>query len=81
MTPQDKAIEADRRKKSDDAFGRAVERAKNSPDGMRDTAHGLRERALNVSDAGDRAAMLRIASEYERRAIELAERLRARSGG
>jgi hypothetical protein len=78
MTPQDKAIEPDRRRKMDDAFGRAVERAKNSPDGMRLTAKGLRERARNISAAGDRAAMLRIASECERRAMEL-DLLKARA--
>jgi hypothetical protein len=79
MTPQDKAMEADRRKKANAAYGRAIERVKDSPDGMRDTAQGLRERAGNMSDAGDRATMLHLASEYERRAIELSERLRARN--
>ena len=69
----------DQRKKVDDAFGRAVERAKDSPDGLRLTAQGLRERARDMSDADDRAAMLRIASEYERRAADLDERLRARA--
>jgi len=79
MTPQDRAMAVDQRKKVDDAFGRAVERAKDSPDGLRLTAQGLRERARDMSDAGDRAAMLRIASEYERRAADLDERLRARA--
>jgi hypothetical protein len=80
MTPRDKAIEADLRTKANAAYSRSVERSRNSPDGMRDTAQGLRDRARNMSDAGDRATMLHLASEYERRASELAERLRARTG-
>jgi hypothetical protein len=62
---------AERRKKVDDAHARALERVKNSPDGMRLTAQGLRDRARNMLDAGDRATMLRLASEYERRATAL----------
>lgn len=78
MTRQDKAIAADQRAKADAAYGRAVERARNSPDGMRLTAKGLRERASSIADAGDRAAMLRIASEYERQANE-SDLLKART--
>ncbi len=71
MTRQDKAIAADQRVKADAAYGRAVERARNSPDGLRLTAQGLRDRARKMSDSGDRATMLRLASEYERQATEL----------
>lgn len=79
MTPKDTAITAaERRKKVDDAHVRALERVKNSPDGMRLTAQGLRDRARNMPDAGDRATMLHLASEYERRATAL-DLLRART--
>jgi hypothetical protein len=71
MTPQDLATEAERRKALDAAYRRASERVENSPDGLRLTAKGLRDRAPNISDAGDRATMLRLASEYERRAAEM----------
>jgi len=71
MTPQDLATEVERRKALDAAYRRASERARNSPDGLRLTARGLRDRAKDMSDAGDRATMLRLASEYERRAGEL----------
>jgi len=74
MTPRDKAIEADSRKKSEAAYDRAIERFENSPDGMRGAAARLRERARKVSDAGDRATMLRLACEYERRAAETDKR-------
>ncbi|HKT18372.1 MAG TPA: hypothetical protein VJR47_10040 [Stellaceae bacterium] len=57
--------------KADVAYGKAVERDRNSPDGLRLTAQGLRDRARNMADAGDRATMLRLATEYERQAAEL----------
>ncbi len=79
MTPRDKAIEIDRRTKENVADNRAIERARNSPDGMRDTAQGLRDRARNMSDAGDRTTMFRLASEYERRAVELDKQLKRRT--
>lgn len=78
MTPQDKTIEADRRRAVDAAHDKATEHAKNSPYGMRITAQGLRDRASSMSDAGDRTTMLHIASEYERRATELEERITTR---
>jgi hypothetical protein len=71
MTPQDLATEAERRRALDVAYRKASERVKNSSDGLRVTAQGLRDRAPNISDAGDRATMLRLAFEYERRAAEL----------
>lgn len=74
MTPQDLATEAERRRMLDAAYRRASERAKDSPDGLRLTAQGLRDRARNMPDAGDRATMLRLAFEYERRAAELGPR-------
>jgi hypothetical protein len=54
----------------------AVEQAQKSPDGLRQTARGLRERAQEVVDANDRAAMLRLASEFERRADLLDQRVK-----
>lgn len=71
MTPQDLATEVERRKALDAAYRRASERVKDSSDGLRLTAQGLRDRARSMSDAGDRATMLRLACEYERRAVEL----------
>jgi hypothetical protein len=76
MTPRDLATEAERRKALDAAYRSASERVKNSPDGLRLTAQGLRDRAPNIPDAGDRATMLRVASEYERQAAELDLRAR-----
>jgi len=78
MTREARAIAADRRMKVDAAYGRAVEHARNSPDGLRLTAQGLRDKARNMADTGDRATMLRLASEYERQATEL-ELRRART--
>lgn len=74
MTPQELATEAERRKGVDAAFRRAAERTKNSPDGMRETARGLRERAVQASDDCDRHAMLRLAAEYEYRAKDAERR-------
>lgn len=74
MTPQELATEAERRKGVDAAFRRAAEHIKNSPDGMRETARGLRERAVQVSDDCDRNAMLRLAAEYEHRAKDAERR-------
>lgn len=68
MTPQDLATEAERRRAMESAFSRASERAKNSPDGMRETARGLCQRASQMPDSSDRDTMLRLATEYERRA-------------
>jgi hypothetical protein len=60
------------------AHDRVAERTRNSPEGMRITAQDLRKRAREMRNATDRDAMSRIASGYERRADELAERLKAR---
>jgi hypothetical protein len=68
MTPQDLATEAELRRAMDAAFRRASERAKNSPEGMRETARQLRQNASRMRDSCDRDAMLRLAAEYERRA-------------
>lgn len=68
MTPQDLATEAELRRGMDGLFRRASERAKNSPDGMRETARLLRHNASQMRDSCDRDAMLRLAAEYERRA-------------
>ena len=76
MTPQDLATEAERRKATDSASRRASEVAKNSPDGMRETARGLRERAARMPDSGDRKTMLRLAEDYERRAQEVDHKTR-----
>jgi hypothetical protein len=78
MTPQELATEAERRKVMDAAFRRASERAKNSPDGMRETARELRQNASQMPDSCDCNMMMRLAAEYERRASD-AERRRLRS--
>lgn len=78
MTPQDLATEVKQRKAMDDAHQRASERAQNSSAGLRATAQGLRDRARDMINAGDRAAMLRLASGYDQRASELDERIKAR---
>jgi hypothetical protein len=57
---------------------RAAERVKNSPDGLRATAKELLDGAHTMSNANDKATMLRLASQYQRRAQELDERLRSR---
>ncbi|HWE76037.1 MAG TPA: hypothetical protein VG328_22950 [Stellaceae bacterium] len=62
------AKESEQRQATEASFHVASERAKNSPDGMRETARGLRERALQMPDSNDRDTMLRLATEYERRA-------------
>jgi hypothetical protein len=79
MTPQDLATEAEQRKAMDGAHRRADERAQNSPAGLRSTAQGLRDRARNMSDPGDRVAMLALASRYERRASDIDKRFKARA--
>lgn len=73
MTPKELATEAERRKATDSAFRRAAERAKNSPDGMRETARELRRNASLMPDSCDCDMMMRLAAEYERRA-NVAER-------
>ena len=77
MTPQDLATEAERRRGMEGAFRRASERTKNSPDGLRQTAVELRESATRMPDNCDRAAMLRLAAEYEHRAGDAERRLRS----
>lgn len=67
MMPRNLAAESERRQAMD-AFRASSERTKNSPDGMRETARGLRQRASEAPDSSDRDAMLRLATEYERRA-------------
>ena len=57
--------------KAEAAYGRAIERDRDSPCGLRLRAQGLRDRARHVTDAGDQATMLRLGSEYERQAAEL----------
>jgi septin family protein len=79
MTPQDLASEVKQRKTMDDAHRRANERAQNLPTGLRSTAQGLRDRARNMTNLGDRAAMLRLASGYDQRASDLDERPKART--
>ena len=71
MTPQPPDLEAERRKKEEASNRGATSRAENSPDGMRIKAQGLRDRARGMSNPSDREAMLRLASEFERRAKEL----------
>jgi hypothetical protein len=65
--PRAFATDAERRE-ADASFRAASERAANSPAGMRDTAHGLRQRASQMPDSCDRDTMLRLAAKYERRA-------------
>jgi hypothetical protein len=62
----------------DGTHRRADERAQNSAAGLRSTAQGLRDRARKMPNPGDRTAMLRLASGYERRANDLDARLKAR---
>jgi hypothetical protein len=81
MTPQDLATEAERRKILDAADRRASERVKNSPDGMRETARGLRASAARMPNNGDRDAMLRLAAQYEHRAQDAERRPRLRATG
>ena len=47
---------------------KAQERFASSPGGMVETAAYLRRSARNMQDTNDRDAMLRLATEYERRA-------------
>ena len=77
MTPQDLVTEAERRKLMDAASRRASERAKNSPDGMRETARELRQSAALMSDSCDCDTMMRLAVEYERRAHDAERRFRS----
>jgi hypothetical protein len=81
MTPRDLVPEAEQRKAKDAAYRRASERHENTPEGMRATAKGLRDRARDISSAGDRAAMLRLASGFEARADALDARIKARITG
>ena len=81
MTPQDLATEAERSKTMDAAFRRASERVKNSPEGMRETAHGLRASAARMPNGCDRETMLRLAAQYEHRAADAERRPRLRSTG
>jgi hypothetical protein len=60
--------DTEQRQTTEASLRAAAERAKNSPDGMRETARGLRQRALQMPDSNDRDAMFRLATEYERRA-------------
>jgi hypothetical protein len=78
MTPQDLATDAKQRRTMDASFRRASERHENSPDGMRDKAKGLRDRARDMSNPGDRASMLRLASGFEARADALDKQIKAR---
>jgi len=70
MTPPDLATESELRRAMDAGFRKASERAKNSPEGMRETARLLRQNAAQMRDSCDRDAMLRLAAEYERRASD-----------
>jgi hypothetical protein len=58
------------------ARNRAAERARNSSQGLRQTARELRDHAPEVVDENDRTAMLRLASEFERRANHLEQRVK-----
>jgi hypothetical protein len=49
---------------------RVAERARNSPEGMREAASELRSKARTMGNSGDRDAMLRIAAGYETRAAD-----------
>jgi hypothetical protein len=75
MIPQDLGTKAGQRRPMDAAFRRALERQKNSPNGMRETAQELRQRASRMRDCSDRDLMLRLAAEFECRATD-AERRR-----
>jgi hypothetical protein len=68
MMPREFPKETEQRQATEALFRLASEKAKNSPDGMRETARGLRQRASQMPDSSDRDAMLRLAAEYERRA-------------
>lgn len=70
MTPRELATESELRRAMDAGFRKASERARNSPDGMRQTAQQLRQNAAQMRDDCDRDAMLRLAAEYERRATD-----------
>ena len=74
MTPQDLGTKTERRRAMDGAFRRAFDRAKNSPDGMRETARGLRQRAARMYDSRDRDTMLHLAAEFECRATDAERR-------
>lgn len=62
------------------ARNRAAEQAKNSPEGLRQTARALRDRSQEIRDGNDRAAMLRLASDFERRAEQLEHRPKTPAG-
>ena len=66
--PRDLAAENERRQAMDASFRAASERTKDSPDVMRETARGLRQRASQMPNTCDRDAMLRLAAGYELRA-------------
>jgi hypothetical protein len=74
MTAQDRATEAQLRRTMESAFRRASERAKNSPEGMREIVQKLRQNASRMRDSGDRDAMLRLAAEVECRATDAERR-------
>jgi hypothetical protein len=80
MTPQDLATDAKQRRTMEASFRRASERYENSPDGMRDKAKGLRDRARDMSNPGDRTLMLRLASGFEARAEALDKQPRGIAG-
>ena len=79
MTVRAAAREVEQSKVMDEAFRGASERAKISPDGMRETARGLRERAAGLPDNCDRDAMLRLAAGFERRAVDAEQPARSNS--
>jgi hypothetical protein len=54
-----------------DAALKAAERFTRSSAGMLRTARELRQRSAEMLDCGDRDVMLRLASEFERRAEEI----------
>lgn len=68
MMPRTFAVATESLRAVDTAFRASSERASNSPEGMRETAQGLRQRASQMSDSFDRDAMLRLAAKYEGRA-------------
>lgn len=79
MTPQDLGTKIERRRAMDGAFRRAFEREKNSPNGIRETARELRQRASRMCDSSDRDTMLRLAAEFEFRATDAERRQSLRS--
>jgi hypothetical protein len=67
-----------KRNAEDAARRHAAQRSEESPEGMRLTARGLRLRAEDMRDPRDRDTMLRLAADYERRALALEKVINSR---